>query len=420
MAYSLKKMWTAMAVTLTAATSLVNAATYSNVPPSDPFNGGYHGGYDGYDAYGCQNPCCPPVNNCGSSCNFYIDGEALFWRACEDGLAYVTETCVEVNPTCCEEIGAFTEIHNPSFRWDVGFRVGVGANIACCDCWDASAYWTHFETTARAHQDDCCDNEGCFFEPTFGARFFGPEFDTFEGPSSFVHAHYRLRLDFADFDLGREFCVSPCLSLRPYFGVRAAWVKQHFRIRSVKDRQFVITNGPDSGTIGIAVTNREEIKLKSDFDGAGLRTGLGSEWNVGCGFSIYADAALNIILGRYENRSFEDAHFFNVRDGEDEATEHTFGLGLKDHFCACRAIADAAAGIRWAQTFCCDTVRVVFQFGWEQHLFFDKNKFDDFTFSSAEVRNEVDAAIVDGRSGFQVVRGNLCVHGFTLGAKIDF
>jgi hypothetical protein len=409
MAYSLKKMWTAMAVTLTAASSLVNAATYSNYPSFDPS--------------GCPSPC-PPVNCCGTGNygSWYFDGEALFLRACEDGLAFATRTNVTTNPTTGSTF-AETEVRNPGFRWDVGFRIGVGFNIACCDCWDVSAYWTHFNTRARGHEGDCCESANSFVDPTFGAVFSDRFEDSFfaTSPTESVHARWKLDLDLADFDLGRSFCVSQCLTLRPHIGVRYGRVDQKYHVHATES--FTLTDTSTSLLIPptIAATDTRAVRLKSEYEGAGLRAGLDTEWSLGCGLSLYGDASFSVLYGRYRVRAEEAADFFVPLDVSAAPFFGTdaFAFHQKDHFCGALAIADACAGIRYKTSFCNDSVFVSINFGWEQHLFFNNNRFDDFAFSSADV-GFGDIGVADGASGFGISRGDLGIQGFTLGAKIDF
>ncbi len=362
MAHSFNKLWAAMAVSLITAASVVSA---DSVQGSDsgwyngPFNGNVGGAY------------AQPVSDCCGS--FSVSAEALFWRAREDGLAFA-RTIENSSGGGTTSLTAI-EIENPHFNWDTGVRIGL-VYAFTADNWDLAAYWTHLQTTAKGHVRSFGDTG------TLASIWSGSDFDL--GDSlSFVESKWRLKLDYADFEIGREFCVCSSVTFRPFVGVRAAWIKQKYRVFGETE-------------VSEGFRNIDNIDLFTKFDGAGLRGGFGSQWNWGCGLSVYGSAAASILYGEVHSHTTESNRVF-------EGSTAVFDQGRqRDNRHGTRYTADAALGVRW-QHCLCDNYLVTLQLGWEQHIFFDQNRFE-----------------ILGSRHPQVQRGDLSVQGITFGAKLDF
>lgn len=353
MAYSLRKMWAAMAVSLVAATSFVGADYYDNQ----------------YDTSGCCpcGPVRPVVDACG---NWFISADALFWKPCEDGLTYGSRTRVVATDGL---VASETRVRNVEPQWDVGFRIGLGYDLAC-DGWDVVLYWTRFETTKHKRHRQDLTVIGDTFVNAWGVPSVG---------EALIVPRWKLDLNIFDAELGREFCVSPCVTLRPFVGVRAAWINQRYRIATFTTEDTDVA--------------LQAVSLKSNYDGVGLRGGFDTEWKLGdCGFSIYGQAAASVLIGQQRSQ------FEEFIPGTTSIAERQ-----RDRYCACRAITDGALGLRWREFFSCNTIALTIQLGYEHHMFFNQNRFENSIIDSDD-RNP------------QIARGDLCTQGITLSAKVDF
>lgn len=397
MAYSLKKVLTAMAVSLVAATSIVSASIV---------DGGYI--YDGSYGPGPGNGCCPPTCNpcgpaysCGPCGDFFFSAEALIFRACEDGLAYGTHTETILSTTATtvpNEVDSRVKNLHPN--WNVGFRLGVGY-VLPCDCWGIAVNWTHFDShTHHTFEESFVTpttglTGGSFLTPAFGRTDFNVSDDT--GIDE-TEARWKLHLDLVDVELGRPVCISQCLTLRPHIGIRAAWVKQSFDIEY------------DTISTDAISSLLSEVDLKCDYEGVGLRGGLDTIWDLGCGMSLYGSAAASVLWGHFNVKS---ETFYN----DPENLGAFFDVEQKDDFCGCRAVTDAAIGLRWRSCFCGDSVALTVNVGWEHHLFFNQNQFEDFVVLDDDSTFEADIGEIKNP---QFHRGDLCLSGVVIGARIDF
>ena len=326
-----------MAVTLVAATSFVNAS-YDN---------------QAYDPSGC---CpCGPVRPCVDPCgNWFFEADYLYWKACGD---------------CDSDFGfdgSFnTNRDNCNGRWSSGFRLSLGYDLPC-DGWDITTYWTHLENSNgnghhRRHSSSSSSSSSSFDGSSSSSSFGGN------------HRSRKFYYDVFDAELGREFCCSPCVTLRPFVGIRAAWIEQKFKRNSFfSSEEFGFNEN-----------------FKSNFDGVGLRTGLNTEWKLGwCGLSLYGDAAASVLVGKH-HRSF---HFGNSSSSSDEfaGSSDSSSNRFKTSHDGCRGVLDGAIGLRWKEYFSCDTIALTLSIGYENHLYFGSR------------------------------HDELCLHGLTVGGKVAF
>ncbi|MBA3957843.1 MAG: hypothetical protein H0X51_05560 [Parachlamydiaceae bacterium] len=338
-------------------------------------------------------PALQPCNN------WSFSSDSLFWRVCEDGLAYgtisdITATSTE-DPTGVEIQSRVKNIHP---KWDMGYRFTLAYNLPC-DCWGVALTWTHFNTHTRTHTEPRGQivpgaTEDSVFTPAWGfAGYNTGSVTTIRD----VEAHWKISLDTVDIELGRIFCMSDCVTLRPHIGVRAAWINQSFKIN---------TFGTDPN-IGVDFSLQNQ-HLKSDFTGAGLRGGLDSQWELGCGLSLYGKAAAAVLYGKFDVDS-EDSYRIGA-SGDAPLRD----LEQKDEFCACCAVTDLALGLSWINCFCDNTIAWTTSIGWEHHLFFKQNRFEDF--QTLQVENP---PLTEDKNP-QRQRGCVSFSGLILSSTIDF
>lgn len=265
----------------------------------------------------CEMPCTPYVIYCPKGA-FSVD--AIYWRAFEGGF----EKCY---PTSVSDVIADGHIlstlsgisHDPHFKWNAGLRAGYEYEVA--DAWDMACSFTHFYS--RAHH--------------------------FEDNGSFM----RLKLCFDTVDLIARY-KSPCGScfiLKPYLGLRGAKINQRVHLLAL----------PDLASSTNFVSTEDQNREK--FSGIGPLAGIEADWDLGKGFSCYANASVSCLYGTFKIRLINSEVFTDSLDFSDE----------KKHLKANLACADAELGIRYQRPFFLNTFIVV-QLGLEHHRYFDYNQ----------------------------------------------
>jgi hypothetical protein len=318
---------------------------------------------------GMINPPARPVVKDGI--DVWVQGEALYFNASEDGLGYVTESNSSTN--------VFGRVKSATYDWDWGFRAGAGINMPH-DGWDLFANWTWFHT--KDHQNKNTE-AGEFFYPNW--------YNASSSNANLTHTatnvknDTHLRINMLDLELGREFFVSKWLTVRPHIGGRASWLFRSFK------------NEYQGGSITAGNFVKEDTHNR--FRGAGLRGGLDSQWGLGSGWSFFGQMAFALVYGR-QHVNVETSQVASSGSVAPNLTAH-------DNWGAVRGITDLALGLRWDQLFSGDAYRVRLQAAWEQHMFLAFNQNHSFTNSTGQ-------GVLVGN------KGDLSLSGVSFEARFDF
>ncbi len=412
MEWNLKKMWPVAATSLVTFTSLLSAddmQMQANKKQSDMNKKQTDNSRkmscccpEDMDVAYTPNASCYSPMDCGVG-NWFITGSALYWNAAEDGLEYVL---VDNDNAGGDDLSTIVdgEMQHLSFKWDWGFKVGLGYNFEH-DGWDLYANWTWFRTHGRhSHGDE--EGEDCDGDSVPSTAVLFPLYSDLgttddQLTASDAHATGHLRLNIVDLELGRAFYTSKWLTLRPHMGLRAAWIKQ---------KHDFYYDGTNSDYPVVDATN-DVAAMKNNFWGLGVRGGLDSRWGIGCGFSFYGNLAISILYGRFsvginENIDVSGSCEDDVLTG---VTNFTDGLRCS------RAATDLALGFMYEHCFqrgCAPNksdVHMALSIAWEHHIFFNQNQLWRVTRPSS-----------DHNQAFGHERGDLTFQGWTFSARFDF
>lgn len=340
--------------------------------------------------YGSDFFCyCDP---CSCQNKWFLSSESLFFKVCEDGLPI--GSVIKTFPTVDGITPAEARVKSFHPKWDTGFRLGAGYSNPC-NCWGAEIFWTNFDTSTHRHIDSAPSfvSPGIFFQPAWGNGLFNSS-------SNFINetvAGWKLHLNIVDVQVARSFLINECIKLRPIIGVRACWLNQSFRM----------TNSSNEPITEIPFV-LQELHMRCNYEGIGIKTGLETEWELGCGFHIYGSVDGALLYGRYDDK------ISNFIQPFASPTSVPFETSQKEKMCACRAVIDSSIGFCWKHDFCDNLFTCFIQLGWEHHLFIDQNPFTN----SAERVTDLLQPVP--QKSLQIQRGDLCLQGFVLTTKIEF
>jgi len=356
--------------------------------------------------------CYGPENGAGTAavrprtCNgdLVIDIAGFYWNAHMDGMEYAVNNHV-ANPGEDPEAAAIQTLNNLinasyetlDFKWDFGFKAGIGYNSAC-DGWDLGILWTWYKGRGSSHVEAQADDNQTLlplwsaYSPIQGSVLYATDIET----------NWNLDLNLIDLDLGREFWSSKYVALRPFVGLRIAYLKQSYDLEH-KGGSFTA----DDETVN------NFVDLENDFHGVGIRAGLDSIWNLGCGWGIYGNMAASIVYGRFSVDHNEYNRLAATPYSKVKVMETDYS------FRASRAMLDLGLGLQWSTLFCGCQYGVTAQLGWENHLFFNQNqmwrvnRIGDIPQEDAEINNT-------GENVFEQRRGDLDTQGWTLRLTFEF
>lgn len=341
-----------------------------------------------------------PLNHpCG---NWFAELDLLCWHPSGCGLGFAIEDTFR--QTSADNLLTKTKVHNLHFSWDAGVRVGLGFVFNAG--WELEAYWTHFKGrgSGEVHVGPF-ERSGKLLFVAYGTLngISQPGIIPLRVPlANNISSDWALRLDVADFRLAYDYCPTSCLRLRPYLGIKAAWIEQTMHIDATAPNPF-----------SFLAHSIQNVKLKTDFKGAGASIGMDAECDLGCGWGLYGNAGLSILLGRGKSYSSEENTV--ILGPAFERTPTT----QKDSWLGCRPITDLELGLQYRDWYCCDTVALILAIGWEHHLFFNTNRFEDFV-NKVPVPAMAISSIQRTSRSQQFTRGDLCVQGFTFSARLEF
>jgi hypothetical protein len=295
---------------------------------------------------------------------FFFQAAALYWQAEEGGLAYA------VKSGSSGQLSSHSSVENPKFDWDFGFKVGIGYRVSH-DEWNLGLQFTSFQTHTDAEKK--AQGEEVFF-PIWQTSAVG--FDS----ADVVKMHWRLHLGLIDAKLSKPFYATKSVVLIPELAVRTGWIRQKFNLEYL---------GGD-----FPVGENEVIHMKNKFWGIGPMAGLLGEWEIACGFSLFAEGAASLLFGE-----------FYLHQDDDTLGSGERLLGLHDIFRSTAPILEGSAGLRWQHLYAGSMKRVALELCWDQLLFFSQNQLLRF---------------VDAQGHFFSNQGDLSIAGVQLGARFDF
>lgn len=271
-----------------------------------------------------------------SSNGWYIFADALYWHA-DVGSA---DWAFKNNNTAAVPEKIEGPNHCLNFKWNWGFRVGLGANMDY-DQWDTNVYYTWFKT----HNSNAVGTH----ENQIAHDLIGLGTVLTQGK-----INWRIHYSMLDWELGRWFYVSKHLSLRPHIGVKGGWISQTVKRRFTKPQFFY------------------KAEAENDFWGVGPCGGLNTTWVLGTvgthHFSLFGDFAGALMYGHFDV------------DNEEEFTSIATGLEtseFKPHKLNRNLVApmlQTILGFSWDTSYNRDRCHFGLRIGYEFQFWFRQNQ----------------------------------------------
>lgn len=377
--------------------------------------------------FSCDEPTCynPSFHDLRCDWGASIQLEFLYWYAKETNLPYAArlpmiETQIDpADPFFTSLTTGVGERKYLDTSWDPGFRLGIGFNSRC-DGWDYRLTWTWFKNK----QQNSTSVDNFFIQVDSNSSFalgssgqtilINPWVNAALGNETWdrIQAKYRLRLNQIDLVLGRRYWVSPCLTVRPFIGLRGAWTDVRFAVNS--KREFTSTAFQLDNTTVLTYQDRFTTRAW----GVGIIGGLEPTWYFTRCFALYGEVGVGALWGEFEIKKREK---FVVTSSMPALTNSYRDSGKKQQT-QMTPLLDLGLGLRCERTWCCERFRTALDLGWEHHVYFDQNHRDK-TYGTFQIEvegsgeNMVEAT---GYERFNEATGNLGFGGFVLRLALDF
>lgn len=268
----------------------------------------------------------PPYTSEGG---FFAVGDFLYWQAQEDGLDLTSQVAIGVAGTTRTNTDFKKRLH---FQWDPGFRVGAGFVFGAHDALELFANWTRFYSGAHSQYSMPIPVISAGGETEFVAKWL----PGFMGDVYQARGDWRIRFNTIDLSLGRNFFLSRRLSVKPYVGLRGAFIDQKYKVTY---KALNVDNGiffPNTG-----------MRAKNNFEGVGLRTGSDFQWHFSKQWNLFGSISASIIRGHFNLKQIFNTARLN--GSQSEIISGTFDY--RNHFWTNRVNLEEMLGLQWETFF---------------------------------------------------------------------
>lgn len=287
--------------------------------------------------------------------NWFIKGGLLFSRPTVGGTEFAFTSG---NQTVSYPIEGRTKQIN--FDTSVGFTVGLGFNFNF-DGWDIQANYAHLDSGGSASASTNCTGH---IIPLRSATCPFPEDDQQQSSywANYAKSNYDIDYNTVDLQIGRCYFLSSALSMRPSFGVKAAFIdlKQITRYCGGSgDNDDVFC---DVQMIALGLDTLRVLET-SDFSGIGPQAALQSKWALGKGFSLFADAVGALLYG-----------YFDVDRNESLSSDETSSIDLSANTHKMVPMAQLQSGFAYDIFFDDDHQHLGFRLGYDIQYYWRVNQ----------------------------------------------
>jgi hypothetical protein len=302
--------------------------------------------------------------------DFFFTGEFIWWKARQEGLSYAQSGRAPLSGVL-EHAGGEADI---DADFEPGFKVGMGINWRY-DGWDFYTNYTWLNPATHRSSMALKDSTG-------GMQSIWPTYSSLSATPSYLNLNsasntWKVDFNVIDAEMGRNFFVSSKLTLRPFFGFKAAWIHQHNTVHY--ESVPLIGLGTPGGLSGDV-----ELKMQQKFFGFGIRGGVNTAWRCSDQWSVFGNAALSELWCKIENHRHD-------RDTVRGVTTTVYDLRKKFHDLT--PVVELALGLRYTHDFRDGSWRLDLSGAWELQTFFSHNRFlnpvdrrGDFTVQGATAR----------------------------------
>ncbi len=307
-------------------------------------------------------------------CDFFISGSFTYWKPVQENmkLGVASDNSDALDLVKGNEV----DLHS---KYKPGFKVGLGMHFDY-DNWESVIGYTWFRGTEHVRKNLHTDSLNICLLPAWEIpNFLDPQYQS-------GSEKWKLRMDFLDWDVARNYHVGKALCFRPFLGLRGAVMNQRVDVKYI-----------NTSATYLAVWPSTFIKQKSDSWGIGPRVGLTSKWQFCNGWRIYGDAEVDVLYTEYDLKSIQTsavtvANRYIVR-------QHNANY-LRTH-------VQLDLGLGWGAYFACNKYHIDLFADYGFQTFFDQNMF----------RSTASAQAV-GKS--TLPNGNLYIRGLTANLLFEF
>lgn len=322
--------------------------------------------------------------------DLFIDLSFTYWNVSEEGLDLANSSMFVSNGPSTGSLSSFTSNGTSLFQeggYTPGFKAGFGGSLGN---WTLSSEYTWVRQFTKTNESAPTAS------PDLGTSIWIPN-NWFEQLTALgqaivatnISSDWKVSLDLADLSIGRPYYQGKTVTLSPFFGLRAAWIRQKLNIN--------INIPPEALPVGSSLQSSSNNLSRSW--ALGPRAGLGASLLFPKGFRLEGDLAASLLFTQY-TKVYHSENVASLNSNPSILSE-----SLSNYNCL-RPIAEFGAG-----------------FGWGSYLGGQKYHFDlfasyDFMYfwDQNMMRKMMDQTLIGSGS----TASDLNIHGLTITSRFDF
>lgn len=316
-------------------------------------------------------PCCMDM---ASPFDFYATGSFIYWQPIQENmnLGVISDSSGTTDLVNGKEVGV-------NWKYQPGFQLGIGMDDACGQ-WGSYIEYTWFEAKESVKKNLDINNAAINLLPARQIPdFLNPQY-------KYGAEKWTLKMNLIDWDISKRYAICEQLSLRPFVGLRGAFIDQSIHVEYLNFTEDYLAIWPSTFT-----------HQQSHSWGVGPRVGLYSEYNLGDGFRLYAEEEVDLLYTQYKLKSHQ---YSAIAFPSQYIVKQKNADYLRTHL-------QIDLGFGWS-TFCGnDGYHIDLSADYNFQAFYDQNMFRSISSTQAV-----------GKS--TLPNGNLYIHGLTASVRIDF
>ncbi len=322
-------------------------------------------------------------------CKVVVDASFLYWYAAQDGMNIATSGGLQTTTAVSLENGG--QSLTQKFAYDPGFKLGVG--FIQSD-WEFHAEYTWIRSNtfvnSTAPADNSSGGEGVWLMNDWFAQGIGSSGSGVSATN--VTSRWRLGIDVLDITASRPFCLNKNVSITPYGGVKAAWIRQSLNIGA--------TVPVTALTVGQRPLSSQPTYSRNHTNSWGLGPvfGMDARCLLGQGIRLQGKGDISLLFTQYTKLYHsEDA-------ASSTATPSLYSMN-QSNYNTLRPIASLGLGLGWGRAFYGDKYYIDFSADYDFNVLWNQNMMRSFV-----------SEIASGSSS----NNDLFLHGLTITGRFDF
>ena len=373
-----------------------------------------------------------------SPTNFVADASFIYWQADVEDLDaglqgnFTLNTDPSALTGCGGNFGLTNKIRDVDmdFKWEPGFKLGVGVIFGERDQYDVMLNWTWIrpKATGSSRSYDQLGSQSLSSGTSTNNPILGVLAGAFEngavvpgfsslysgGPSSHASSKWRLQYNTVDLEFGRNFFLGKNLTLRPHMGLRGAWLNQRLdnsyapKLGTVS---FQNTTPIGNFTVNNATITGSTMNGQDEYHAVGLRAGTDLYWNFTNHFAAYGKVSGAILYGYEEiEQDFTINTVLNVTGGG--VTNTNVPFPIRDNYRATdhttKTTLQGILGLMWHTGFEDSGCHFYVGAAYEVNEWFHLNNFRTINENGVAFETKT------------IRKGNVGLHGLTVDVRLDF